>query len=95
MVFTVAQCIAFFCDADQMGLSQRTHDKIEAEEGITSIEILGEFEKSTIDHMIANLRRPGEESPILIQVHPTVLRLLNHHMLSVVFHKVDLQSLRS
>ena len=58
MVLTNAQVTAFFTDADQMGITQRTVTQL-AVEGITTPDDLGDFDKDTLYMVAENLRRPG------------------------------------
>jgi len=62
MVLTAAQITAFFTDADQMGIPQRTVDQLE-QEGIESPDDLVDFDKDTLAMVAENLRRPGGREP--------------------------------
>ena len=62
MVLTAAQITAFFTDADQMGMPQRTVNQL-ANEGISSPIDLVDFEKDTLAMVAENLRRPGGREP--------------------------------
>ena len=62
MVLTAAQITAFFTDADQMGMPQRTVNQL-ANEGIASPSDLVDFEKDTLAMVAENLRRPGGREP--------------------------------
>ena len=60
MVLTAAQTNTFFTHAAQMGISAATVTQM-ANEGITSVDDLIDFDKDTIDQMVNNLRRPPDE----------------------------------
>ena len=62
MVLTAAQITAFFTDADQMGMPQRTVNQL-ANEGIANPSDLVDFEKDTLAMVAENLRRPGGREP--------------------------------
>ena len=62
MVLTAAQVTAFFTDADQMGMPQRTVDQL-VNEGITAPDDLVDFDKDTLAMVAENLRRPGGREP--------------------------------
>ena len=57
MVFTNAQTTAFFEDADQIGLSNRTRVEMQ-NEGVLTVDDLDDFEDSDWDKIVENLRRP-------------------------------------
>ena len=79
MVLTDAQTTAFFKNADQMGVQHAMVVQL-ALEGIQSVDNLADFDKEALQQLADNLRRPGEESPTLIQVQPLVQ--LSQHQLS-------------
>ena len=58
MVFTNAQTTSFFEDADQMALSNRTRVQL-AQEGITNVVDLSDFDDATLKQVSENLKRPG------------------------------------
>jgi hypothetical protein len=58
MPLTVAQTTAFFEDVAQMGLPHATVIQLQ-QEGITTAGDLAEFDKTTIEQIAANLRRPA------------------------------------
>ena len=62
MVLTNAQTTAFFENADQMAIPRATVLRL-AQEGITSADDLLEFDKSSINQIADNLRRPGGRVP--------------------------------
>lgn len=62
MVLTAAQITAFFTDADQMGIPQRTVNQL-VNEGIESPDDLVDFDKDTMSMVAENLRRPGGREP--------------------------------
>ena len=57
MVLTAAQTNTFFTDAGQMGIPAATVTQM-ANEGISTVDDLIDFDKDTIDQMANNLRRP-------------------------------------
>ena len=62
MVLTAAQITAFFTDADQMGMPQRTVNQL-ANKGIASPSNLVDFKKDTLAMVAENLRHPGGREP--------------------------------
>ena len=62
MVFTAAQTTSFFEDADQMALVHDTHLAL-ANEGINTVDDLGEFNKESIKMVADSLRNPGGRIP--------------------------------
>ena len=62
MVFTVAQTTAFFEDADKMALAHDTFEAL-ADEGITTVRDLQEFNKEMLKMVADNLRNPGGRIP--------------------------------
>ena len=56
MVFTNAQTHSFFTDADQMGLSDPTVNRL-ATKGITAVGDLSEFSKENINNLATTTRR--------------------------------------
>ena len=56
------QTAAFFENADQMAIPQATVTEL-ANEGITTVDDLAEFDKDTIDQIASNLRRPAAVAP--------------------------------
>jgi hypothetical protein len=59
---TAAQTTAFFEDAAQMGIPNATVVQLQ-EEGIDTVDDLVDFDKSTIEQIAANLRRPAGRIP--------------------------------
>ena len=57
MVITAAQTTSFFEDEDQMAIPHATVIQLQ-EEGITTVEDLGDFDKDNLDQVATNLRRP-------------------------------------
>lgn len=62
MVFTAAQTTAFFEADDQMALPAATRIKLQ-DEGITGVEDLGDFDKTSFEQVTANLKNPGGRIP--------------------------------
>ena len=58
MVFTATQTTAFFTELSQMALPRATRVAI-AEEGLTDIDDLVEFDSDSMKQVTDNLRRPG------------------------------------
>ena len=58
MVFTAAQTTSFLCNADQMDLAKRNRAAI-ADEGLTDLADLVEFDKASLKQISENLRRTG------------------------------------
>ena len=59
---TAAQTTAFFENADQMGIPNATVVQLQ-EEGIDTVDSLADFDKTTIEQIAANLRRPAGRIP--------------------------------
>lgn len=62
MVFTQAQTTAFFTDPTQMSISAETRAQLQIE-GIDTIDDLLEFDTTSINSVVDNLRRPGGRIP--------------------------------
>ena len=62
MVLTAAQTAAFFEDADQMGIPHDTVEQL-AEEGISTVNDLADFNKDSLEQLANNLRHPGGRVP--------------------------------
>jgi hypothetical protein len=62
MPITGAQTILFFEAPDQMGIPNATVVQL-AQEGITTVDSLVDFDKATIEQIAANLRRPAGRIP--------------------------------
>ena len=62
MVLTAAQTTAFFEGQDQMGVPHPTVVQL-AQEGITAVDDLADFEKESLQQLADNLRRPGGRVP--------------------------------
>jgi hypothetical protein len=62
MVLTAAQRTAFFEQAAQMGMP---HDAVVQlqQEGVNTVEDLVDFDKTTVEQIAANLRRPAGRTP--------------------------------
>ena len=58
MVLTAAQILAFFEDDDQMGIPHATIVQLQ-QEGITTVADLADFDKTSLQQVADNLRRPG------------------------------------
>ena len=64
MVFTAAQTTAFFEGADQMAIPNATVLEL-ANEGIQTVTDLSEFDKTSIEAISYNLRRPAQGNPLV------------------------------
>jgi hypothetical protein len=62
MVLTAAQILAFFEDDDQMGIPHATIVQLQ-QEGITTVGDLADFDKTSLQQVADNLRRPGGRVP--------------------------------
>ena len=62
MVLTVAQTSAFFTNANQMAMSAATVAQL-ANEGISTVSDLVDFDKDSLQKIVSNLRRPGGRIP--------------------------------
>lgn len=62
MPLTVNQTAAFFSNDDQMGIPQETVAAL-ANEGITIVDDLVDFDKDSIGQVAENLRKPGDRIP--------------------------------
>ena len=62
MVFTNAQTTAFFTDAAQMGVPVATYNEL-ANEGITTVLSLQDFDEKLLKEVRENLRRPSGMMP--------------------------------
>jgi hypothetical protein len=62
MVLTAAQTTAFFTAADQMGVAQATYQQMAAE-GLAEVGDLADFDKTTLEQVADNLRRPAGRIP--------------------------------
>ena len=77
MVYTAAQQTAFFTNAAQMGLSDRTHAQLEIE-GITDVADLSEWTDDQWDDFATNCCRPGQipdpgNTAVLIHQQPFIV----------------------
>lgn len=85
MVFTNNQRVAFFEDADQCGLSNRTRLKLVAE-GITNVEDMTEFEDEDWDNFAYTCKRPpqvADANGALVNVAPYELPVMSLRRLKV------------
>ena len=64
MVLTAAQVTAFFEDAAQMAIPNATVVQL-ANEGINTVDDLSEFDKTSIEAIAHNLRRPPAGNPFV------------------------------
>jgi hypothetical protein len=62
MPLTAGQTSAFFEAPDQMGIPNATVVQLQ-QEGIDSVDSLADFDKTTIEQIAANLRRPAGRVP--------------------------------
>ena len=62
MVLTQAQITAFFEHEAQMGIPHATYLQL-ANEGITDVTDLADFDKDSMQQLADNLRRPGGRIP--------------------------------
>eukprot|EP00957_Ditylum_brightwellii_P116780 8907537-Ditylum_brightwellii.AAC.1 len=76
MVLTNAKTAAFFENNDQMAI---THDTVvhPVNEGILTVDDLDEFQKSDIEQIAANLRRPVVPGPPLLILGAKSVNRLN------------------
>ena len=92
MVFTVGQTTAFFTDNDQMGIPAATVAQL-AQEGITTVADLEEFDDTEFDQIIRNLRNPPRipdpaNPGVLIAQGPFVLSAKSLKRLKIASHAV-------
>lgn len=62
MVLTAAQSMAFFENEGQMGIPHATVIQLQ-QEGITTVDDLADFDKTSLQQVADNLRRPGGRVP--------------------------------
>ena len=72
MVFTAAQIGAFFSGANQMAIPNETVAAL-ANEGITSVDDLIDFDKDSLRQVTESLRKPGDRvpNPCLLYTSPS------------------------
>ena len=66
MVFTAAQTTAFYEGADQMAIPNAMVPEL-VNKGIQTVNDLSEFDKTSIEAISHNLRRPAQGNPLVIR----------------------------
>ena len=92
MPFTGAQTTAFFQDADQMAIVNRTATQL-ATEGIDSVDALGEFEDDDFKQIMSNLQHPPQipdpaDATRLVNDVPYVIGAKSLRRLKVAAHAI-------
>ena len=93
MVFTAAQQIAFFEDADQMNLTTRTRTGSLVVEGIISVDDLAEWKDNGWDQWSSNCKKPDRipdpnDAALLIAQAPLTLSVKSLKRLKIAFKLV-------
>ena len=92
MPFNIAQTNAFFQDADQMSIANRTAAQL-VTEGIDTVDALGEFEDEDFKQIMSNLQHPPQipdpaNAALLINDVPYVIGAKSLRRLKVAAHAV-------